>query len=414
MNATIVAVGSEMLTPQKTDTNSLYLTDQLNTLGVEVVEKYVVGDDRLRLANALTYALGHSEFVFITGGLGPTEDDITRDAAAVALGRSQAISQDICNTIEARFRRLGRQMSEVNRRQAYVIDGAEILQNSRGTAPGQWIVTQDRVMALLPGPPKEMKAMFEAECLPRLVAMLPPMVIRTRFYRVAGMPESDLDQLIAPVYTRYTNPVTTILAAQADIQIHLRARCGSETEAEALLAEVGSQIEPLLGDRLYTCVGEPLEACVGAMLAERGETIAVAESCTGGFLGERITQVPGSSSYFLGGLITYSNEAKTRLLGVPADAHPVSEDTARAMAEGARERLGSTWAVSVTGEAGPESATGLPVGTVFLGIAGPDGTRVTRHLFLGDRARVRIMSTQTALDLLRGRLTALNLLSTVR
>jgi nicotinamide-nucleotide amidase len=259
-----------------------------------------------------------------------------------------------------------------------------------------------------------MKAMFEAECVPRLVAMLPPMVIRTRFYRVAGMPESDLDQLIAPVYTRYTNPVTTILAAQADIQIHLRARCATEQDAEALLAEVGSQIEPLLGDRLYTCLGEPLEACVGAMLAQRKETIAVAESCTGGFLGERITQVAGSSAYFLGGFLTYSSEAKTKLLGIAEGAHPVSDDTARAMAEGARNRLGSTWAISVTGEAGPESATDVPVGTVFLGIAGPDGTRVTRHFFLGDRSRIRIMSTQTSLDLLRGRIAALNLSSTVR
>jgi nicotinamide-nucleotide amidase len=234
------------------------------------------------------------------------------------------------------------------------------------------------------------------------------MVIRTRFYRVAGMPESDVDQLIAPVYTRYVNPATTILAGQADIQIHLRARCATEADAESLLAEVGSQIEPLLGDRLYTCTGEPLEVCVGAVLRERGETIAVAESCTGGFLGERITQAPGSSQYFLGGFLTYSSDAKTRLLGVPEGAHPVSEETARLMADGARERLGSTWAISVTGEAGPESATGVPVGTVFLGIAGPDGTRVTRHFFLGDRARVRVMSTQTALDLLRGRMSAQN------
>lgn len=408
MNATIVAVGSEMLTPQKTDTNSLYLTDQLNALGIEVVEKYVVGDDRLRLANLIAYAMGHSEFIFLTGGLGPTEDDITRDAAAVALGRSQTISQEICDTIAARFQRLGRRMSEVNRRQASIIAGADVMPNERGTAPGQWIPSGDRVIALLPGPPKEMKAMFEAQCLPRLAAMLPPMVIRTRFYRVAGMPESDLDQLIAPVYTRYSNPVTTILAAQADIQIHLRARCATAEEAESLLAEVGTQIEPLLGDRLYTCVGEPLEVCVGAMLTARGETIAVAESCTGGFLGERITEAPGSSAYFLGGFLTYSSDTKTKLLGVPKGAHPVSEDTARAMADGARERLGSTWAISVTGEAGPESATDAPVGTVFLGIAGPDGTRVTRHFFLGDRARIRIMSAQTALDLLRGRLSAIS------
>jgi nicotinamide-nucleotide amidase len=230
------------------------------------------------------------------------------------------------------------------------------------------------------------------------------MVIRTRFYRVAGMPESDLDQLISPVYTRYANPTTTILAAPADIQIHLRARCSTEEECESLLAEVGLQIEPLLGDRLFTCVGEPLEACVGAMLASRGETVAVAESCTGGMLGERITQVPGSSAYFSGGFLTYSKEAKKNLLGIPETAHPVSEDTAGAMAEAARTRLSATWGIGVTGEAGPESATDVPVGTVFVGIAGPDGTQVKRLQILGDRSRVRIMAVQNSLDLLRGRL----------
>ena len=300
-------------------------------------------------------------------------------------------------------------------RQASVIDGAEVLPNGRGTAPGQWIASEDRVIALLPGPPKEMKAMFESECVPRLVAMLPPMVIRTRFYRVAGMPESDLDQLIAPVYTRYTNPVTTILAAQADIQIHLRARCATRQTQKSCLVRSVLRSNLCSGDRLYTCIGEPLEVCVGAMLTEVGNHYSVAESCTGGFLGERITQAPGSSAYFLGGFLTYSSETKTKLLGVAESARPVSEETARAMAEGARDRLASTWAISVTGEAGPESATGVPVGTVYLGIAGPDsGTRVTQHLFLGDRARVRIMSTQTALDLLRGRIAALNLSSAVR
>ena len=404
MEATIIAVGSEMLTPAKTDTNSLYLTDQLNALGIEVVEKYVVGDDRLRLTNEIVFALGHSQFVFITGGLGPTEDDVTRDAVAAALGRSQSTSEDVCRVIEERFRRLNRRMSEVNRRQASIIDGADILPNDRGTAPGQWVTTGYRVVVLLPGPPREMRGMFEQQCLPRLAAMVPPMVIRTRFYRVAGMPESDLDQLISPVYMRYTNPVTTILAAQSDIQIHLRARCASASEAETLLAEVGAQIEPLLGDRLYTCTGEPLEACVGNMLAARGETLFVAESCTGGLLAERITRVPGSSAYFAGGVVTYTMAMKARLLGVPEHAHPVSEDTARVMAEQAVKRHGATWAISITGEAGPESSTDAPVGTVFVAVAGPKETVVKRSMFLGDRERIRTFAVQTALDLLRHQL----------
>jgi nicotinamide-nucleotide amidase len=404
MEATIIAVGSEMLTPAKTDTNSLYLTDQLNALGIEVVEKYVVGDDRLRLTNEIVFALGHSQFVFITGGLGPTEDDVTRDAVAAALGRSQSTSEEVCRVIEERFRRFNRRMSEVNRRQASVLDGAEILPNDRGTAPGQWLVSGHRVVVLLPGPPRELRAMFEQQCLSRLRSMVPPMVIRTRFYRVAGMPESDLDQLISPVYMRYTNPVTTILAAQSDIQIHLRARCGTVQEAETLLAEVGAQIEPLLGDRLYTCTGEPLESCVGAMLAARGETLFVAESCTGGLLAERVTRVPGSSAYFAGGIVTYTMAMKSRLLGLSEEAHPVSEDTARVMADEAVKRYGATWAISITGEAGPESSTDAPVGTVFIGIAGPKATLVKRSMFLGDRERVRTFAVQTALDMLRHQL----------
>ena len=248
MNATIIAVGSEMLTADKTDTNSLYITDQLNALGIEVAEKFVVGDDRLCLANLLAHALGHNEFVILTGGLGPTEDDITRDSVAMVLGRAQYLSPEVVQAMEDRFRRLGRRMAEVNLRQAMVIEGAEILPNDRGTAPGQWVQVDGRVIVMLPGPPKEMTAMYELQVFPRLQALMPPMVIRTRFYRVAGMGESDLDQLIAPVYTKYTNPATTILAALSDIQIHLRARCSTVEEAESLLAEVGSQIEPLLGD----------------------------------------------------------------------------------------------------------------------------------------------------------------------
>ncbi len=404
MNATIIAVGSEMLTPDKTDTNSLFLTDQLNTIGIEVVEKYIVGDDRLRLANLLVHALGHSEVIFITGGLGPTEDDVTRDSVSTALGRAQSFSETVREAIEERFRRLNRRMVEVNLRQAQVVDGAEILPNDRGTAPGLWLRVDGRVIAMLPGPPKEMMAMFEQQCLPRLLTDLPPMVIRTRFFRVSGMPESDLDQLIAPVYTRYANPVTTILAAPSDIQIHLRARCGTEVEAEALLTELGDQLVPLIGDRLYTCTGEPLEACVGAMLKARGETLSVAESCTGGTLAGRITETPGSSAYFKGGFLTYSSEAKTALLGIPAGAHPVSESTARAMADGARDRMDTNWAIAITGEAGPVTETDVPAGTVFIGIAGPHGTDVNRYHFLGDRSRVRVMAVQTALDALRLRL----------
>src|SRR5579872_1520049 len=412
-DAEIIAVGSEMLTSQRIDTNSLYITDQLNSLGVEVRRKLIVGDDRALLTDAVKSALGHAEIVILTGGLGPTEDDVTRQAVADALGHELVFSQEICDAIEERFRRRQRKMAEINKRQAYVVKGAEVLTNVNGTAPGQWIVQDGRVVIMLPGPPGELKPLFANECIPRLMKLLPAQVIRARFYRVTGMTESDLDALIAPVYTKYTNPSTTILASPGDIQIHLRARCGSEEDAERLLAEVGDPIEALLGRHLFSRHGDPLEGIVGTLLRQRGATLSIAESCTGGMVGERITSVAGSSDYFLGGFVTYTNRMKTDLLGVdPAliSQHTaVSKEVARAMAEGARSRTGSTFAISITGEAGPDSSTGAPVGTIFVGIIGPDGPpEALRFAMPGDRPRIRGFATQAALDLLRRRLLKLD------
>jgi nicotinamide-nucleotide amidase len=405
MNAEIIAVGSELLTPGRIDTNSLHLTGQLNSLGVEVVYKCVVGDDRARLTDAVRLAAGRGEIVILSGGLGPTEDDVTRDAAAAALGRGLSFRPEIAAAIEARFRRMGRAMAEINLRQAYVIDGAEVLPNPHGTAPGQWVEDGGRVVVLLPGPPRELEPMFESECLPRLARLVPPLAIRTRVYRVAGMPESDLDQLIAPAYQPYANPATTILAAPGDIQIHLRARCPTAAEAEALLAELGGKIEALVGERIYSTAGEPLEKVVGDLLRARGHTLAVAESCTGGLLGERLTSVPGSSDYFLGGFLVYTQAMKKALLDV--DDEPVSAPAAEALAAGALRRTGATWALSVTGIAGPGGGQDdRPVGTVFIGLAGPGGACSLPSRFLGDRARVRALAAQTALDLLRRKLMA--------
>ena len=409
MEAEIIAVGSELLTSQRIDTNSLFLTDQLNALGVEVRRKMVVGDDRDLLTVSIREALDRVEIVILTGGLGPTEDDLTRDAAASATGRKLIFREDLRDAIAERFRRMNRKMAEINLRQAYAVEGAEALPNPNGTAPGQWLEHGNRVLMLLPGPPHEMKPMFVDQCLPRLTKRLPPRVIRTRFYRVAGMGESDLDQLIAPVYTKYINPVTTILAAPSDIQIHLRARCETAEEAEALLAEVGPPIEALLGDRIYSRNGDSLEAVIGTMLTDQSATLSVAESCTGGLLGQRITSVPGSSKYFVGGFLVYNDFTKELLLGLDRNLiharTSVSEEVACAMAEAARHRTGSTHAISVTGEAGPESASGAPVGTVFVAIAGPDFQTEVRRLQLpGDRARVRTFAAQSALDFLRRKL----------
>ncbi len=405
MNAEIIAVGSEMLTPDKIDTNSLYLTHQLNTLGVEVVQKAIVGDDRERLAAVIRQGLERSDILILTGGLGPTEDDVTRDAVAAALGVGQTFHPEVVAWIAELFARLKRSMAENNKRQAFILDGAEILNNDRGTAPGQWFSRDGRIVMLLPGPPREMRAMWEQQALPRLEKVLPPMVIRTIHMRVAGMGESDLDQMIAPVYTQYTNPVTTVLAAAGDIQIHLRARCATAEEAEALVSEVAAKIEPLLGTRLYTRTGQLLEEAVGELLLQKGATVSVAESCTGGSLAKRFTAVPGSSRYFIGGYITYTNRMKESL-GVSADLlqqyGAVSEPVAIAMADKARQASGSDYALSVTGVAGPEGGTETtPVGTVVIGIAGPDDTMAKRFQFFGDRDRVRTLAAQYALDLLR-------------
>ncbi len=406
-NAEIIAVGSELLTPQKIDTNSLYLTDQLNALGVEVVAKSIIGDDRTRLTEAIQGAVARSQIVILTGGLGPTEDDVTRDAVAKALGRKQIFDQEVCDWLVERFRKFGRSMAENNKRQAYILEGAEMLQNDWGTAPGQWIDHHGVIVLLLPGPPRELKGIFLARCLPRFEKLLPPQVIRTRFYRVAGMGESDLDSLIAPVYTKYENPVTTILAAPGDIQIHLRARCQTAEEAERLLAELGSKIEPLLGERIYSNVGEPLEKVVGKLLVARSAHLAVAESATGGMLGQRITAVKGSSDYFQGGFLTYTDNMKSKLLGVPdlmlREHTAVSEPVAIAMAEGAQRLTGAEYALSITGYAEPGDGQS---GVVFIGLATPAGCEVRRLQFVGDRERVRSLAVTTALDLLRKSLLA--------
>jgi nicotinamide-nucleotide amidase len=411
MNAEIIAVGSEMLTPQRVDTNSLYLTAELNNLGVEVVVKSVIGDDRDRLAEAIRRAVDRHEIVVLSGGLGPTEDDVTREAVAQALDRKLVYHSEIAEALEQRFLAFKRKMAEINKRQAFIIEGADVLPNDRGTAPGQWVEESGAFVMLLPGPPHELKAMWERQCLPRLTRVVPRQSIRTAFLRVTGMSESDLDTLIAPVYKKYENPVTTILAANGDLQIHFRARCATEAEAEALLTEVVAPVEILLGDRLYSRNGDSLEVVVGEMLRRNHATVSVAESCTGGMLGERFTSVPGSSDYFSGGLITYTNAMKIELLGVPPellqDHGAVSKEVAEAMAAGARRRTGSTYALAITGVAGPDSGReSAPVGTVYVAIADASGAHSFHRQFLGDRQRIRVFTCQMALDILRRRIAA--------
>jgi nicotinamide-nucleotide amidase len=404
-NAEIIAIGSELLTPQRVDTNSLFLTEQLNSLGVEVTTKYVVGDERDLLSDIVRRSVGRSQIVILSGGLGPTEDDVTRDAVAQAIDRKLIFQPEIATQLEQRFVQMGRKMPEINKRQAFAIEGAELLPNDRGTAPGQWLEESGAWIILLPGPPHELKAMFSRQCLPRLERRVPKLHIQTLVLRVAGMSESDLDQTISPVYKKYDNPVTTVLAHAGDIQVHLRARCGSDAEASVLLAEVGGKIDLLLGDRIYSRNGDPLEIVVGELLKRHHATIAVAESMTGGGLAERITSVPGSSEYFLGGFITYTKQMKVDLLAAPVEFQPVSREMAQAMAIAARRKTGATYGVSITGNAGPTADDGdAPVGMVYVGIADAGGTHVYDRQFLGDRARIRAFTGQMALDHLRRRI----------
>ena len=409
MHAAIIAVGSELLTHTRLDTNSLFLTGKLNLLGVEVVLKMVVGDHRGELEAVIRYCFDHAELIILTGGLGPTEDDLTREAVAGATGRALRFDTQICEALEARFASFGRKMAEINKRQAYVLEGAEVLANPQGTAPGQWLaLSPQQMIVMLPGPPGEMKPLAEAEFFPRLKEMLPPLALSTLTLRVAGMGESELDVLIAPIYKQYENPVTTILANAGDLTVHLRAQTGSQAEADALTSGLGAKIEAVLGERIYSRDGSPLEEAVLRLLIARGQTVAVAESLTAGMLGSRLAGIPGASKAFVGGFITYNNSQKQGLLHVDpfvlAEHGEVSEPVALQMAASAREQANSHWALSLTGFAGPDGGTEEnPVGTVFIGVAGPDGYLKSQRFRYpgGDRERVRQFAVQSSLNLLR-------------
>jgi nicotinamide-nucleotide amidase len=409
MDAEIIAVGSELLTPYRQDTNSLFLTDKLNSLGIEVRFKTIVGDDSERLTEAFRAALGRSRLIILTGGLGPTEDDVNRQVVAEVLNRPLREVPEIRRRIEHRFARFGRTMAENNLRQTLVPEGAEWLENKHGTAPGLWIEQGGMVIILLPGPPRELEAMFESVCLPRLAGLVPPQCLRSRVYKAVGLAESEVDNRIAPIYKNYTNPSTTILATPGAIEVHLRAHAASEAEADALLGELGDKIEAALGDYLFSTGGESLEEVVGMYLVLRRKTLAVAESCTGGLLAERLTRVPGSSNYFLGGAICYSNELKTRLAGVPQrlieEQGAVSKPVAQALAEGIRRRSSASMGIGITGIAGPGGGTPeKPVGLVFIALTDERSTQVREFRFPGDRERIRHWATNAALEIIRRRI----------
>ena len=413
MKSEIIAVGSEMLTPYRQDTNSLDLTEKLNEIGVTVAFKTIVGDRRKDLVNAIRTALGRTDILIVMGGLGPTEDDLTREAMAEALSLKLRRDATQMAALHVRAATWRMPMAENNLKQADVMEGATVLPNPNGSAPGQWLDTlfegYRKLIMLIPGPPSECKPLFEAECLPRLRAALPPRFIAKRTLKAAMIPESQADKLLAPIYTTYKDVETTILAHAGDIQLSLLCSKNSQEAAQQRVDELASRMEEALDDWLYSSEGDSLEQIVLYYLGLRQATLAVAESCTGGLVAQRITSVPGSSRSFLGGAVVYSNQLKIAFANVPPDLiaqhGAVSEEVAKALAAGIRQRTGATIGLGITGIAGPTGGTDAkPVGLVYIGVSDAQKTDVLEHTFRGPRARVREWAAQQALDLIRRRL----------
>ncbi len=405
-HAEIIAIGSELLTPFRSDTNSLWLTAELNAIGISVRRKSIVGDDELFLEETLRDALRNSPIVITTGGLGPTEDDITRKVISRVLQRPLVLQPGLLDRIRQQFASRGLVMPLNNERQALAPRDAEPLLNEQGTAPGLLLREGDRLLIALPGPPREMRPMFTAQARPRLEPLAGSVRLRTRSLRVAGMGESQADSLIAPIYTRYANPTTTILFNNTEVELHFTATAPSDAEADALLDELVGQVEEVLGANVFSHRGETLEQIIGLRLTVKGYTIATAESCTGGLVAKRLTDVPGSSKYFLEGVVAYANESKTRWLGVPAELiaerGAVSAEVAEAMATGIKARAGATIGIGVTGIAGPDGGTEeKPVGLVYVAVAGDFVTTHRKLILPGDRDRIRHLASQAALDLAR-------------
>src|SRR5579864_2593251 len=413
MNAEIVAIGSELLTAFKQDTNSLFLTGKLNELGVNVDFKTVVGDRRSDLVSAISVALSRADIVVLMGGLGPTEDDLTREATAEALRLELKRDPEIVAWLHARFASRRIKMAENNLKQADVIAGAQVLKNARGSAPGQFLKAEfqgnSRIVVLLPGPPREIHPMFEEQCMERLRETLPQQHIATRLLKIALIPESEADRRAAPIYTQCTGIETTILAHRGEIHLHLRAQAKSLEEAQKKVDALTSQLEDEFDDAVFSTHGENLEQIVGYYLQMRGLNLSVAESCTGGMISQRITSVSGSSRYFVGGAVVYDNSLKTSLADVPPlmikEHGAVSREVAMALAEGIRKRCKTSLGVGVTGVAGPTGGTEeKPVGLVFHAVADGNSTEVVERHFPGDRDMIRQWATTQALDMIRRKL----------
>lgn len=393
-----------MLGPTRVDTNSLKVTSAFESFGIGVIRKSVVGDTRSQLVDEIRYSLAHADILITSGGLGPTEDDMTREALAEALGLAMEVDASIIDRLEKRFATRGWKMPEVNKRQANVFIGQTTLTNERGTAPGFHIEQDGKHVWVFPGVPHELEWMVATYLNPWLQSITGGQSRFRRVLKIAGMTESGVEERLKPYYTAHPEPLT-ILATMGQTELHLAAD-GKESDARALIASLESELRELFGDKIFGCDDDTLEAVVGRILAERGETVATAESCTGGLLASRITDVAGSSAYFMGGAVCYTGASKMALAGVdPAliAAHgEVSEEVANALARGARERFGTTYGIGVTGIAGPGGGTeAKPVGTVHIAVAGPSEYKHRKLFWPLERGLFKRITTQSALDLLR-------------
>ncbi len=410
MIAHIIAVGSELLTPYRQDTNSKEIARILMDMGIKVGSISVVPDNDEEIARAIKSAMGRGQLIIITGGLGPTADDKTREGISKALKLSLEFKEEIHQWIKERYRQLTKKEPPDNlARMAFVPQGAEVIHNTVGAAPGLWIEVEEkdlRVLAL-PGPPAEWKPMLES-VKDKLKALGKKNIVR-KVLRIAGLREAEVEDRISPFITGVKNPSVIILASAEDVQLHVLATSKELEEAESLANSMVEKFKEVLGDNIYSFEDEPLEKVVGDLLRDKGKTLAVAESCSGGLLSHRITNIPGSSDYFLLGTVTYSNQAKVKVLGVnPQDIEQygaVSEPVARQMADGVRKLAGSDFGIGITGIAGPGGGTPeKPVGLVYIALSWDGGTEVHRKRFSGNRLQIKTYSTSHALDMLRRRL----------
>ena len=411
MRAEIIATGTELLSGGVIDTNSLYLSEELMLVGLETAFKTVVGDDEQDMEEALRRAFGRVEVVIITGGIGPTEDDITRKVIAKIVKKRLVLNEDALKAIHARLAGRGKEFATSNDRQALIPTGARLLQNPIGIAPGFFIDEEGLFIAVLPGVPKEMRAMFDEGLRPVLEERFGGrMFIRRRILRTCGLSESAVNQAIQNILKRGV-PAVGLTAKETGVDIRIIARGSNAEQAQAQVERIEAGIREKLGDAVYGVDGQELEEVVGALLKQRRFKLAVAESCTGGLIGGRITSIAGSSEYFERGMVVYSYLAKTEMLGVTQDLierhGAVSSKVAEAMAQGIRQTAHTELGLAVTGIAGPGGGTQKkPVGLVFTALASAQGVKIAEHRFLGTREQVRIRASQMALDMVRRHLIA--------